>query len=73
MELPCHLREFILALNEEIEAAQKNLASSTVLLSEGQFVAPVGASFRYRFNLHEPDVLQALTEFYKRCSQPENN
>ena len=21
----------------------------------------------------EPQVLQALTEFYKRCSQPENN
>jgi hypothetical protein len=21
----------------------------------------------------EPEVLQALTEFYKRCSQPENN
>jgi hypothetical protein len=54
MELPCHLREFILVLNEEIEAAQKNLASSAVLLSEGQFVAPVGASFRYRFNLQTP-------------------
>ena len=21
----------------------------------------------------EPEVLRALTEFYKRCSQPENN
>jgi hypothetical protein len=54
MDLPCHLREFVVALNEEIAAAQKNLASSAVLLSEGQFVAPVGPSFRYRFNLQTP-------------------
>lgn len=64
MELPCHLREFILAPNEEIEAAQKNLASSAVLLSEGQFVAPVGASFRYRFNLQTPLRVPPDTDGY---------
>src|SRR5271166_6726771 len=64
MELPCHLQEFILALNEEIEAAQKNLASSAVLLSDGQFVASVGASFRYRFNLQTPVRVPPDTEGY---------
>jgi len=58
------LQEFILALNEEIEAAQKNLASSAVLLSEGQFVAPVGASFRYRFNLQTPLRVPPDTDGY---------
>lgn len=61
MEVPGHLQEFILALNEEIEAAQKNLATSAVLLSEGQFVAPVGASFRKHLCVYQRIQMATLS------------
>lgn len=47
--LPQYLGEFIIALQKEIEAAQRNSASSAYLLTEGKLIAPVGSSYHYRF------------------------
>lgn len=52
--LPPHLKEFILAIKEEIEAAKKNIGGNASLLSDGRLVAPVGGGFHYRFQSQRP-------------------
>jgi hypothetical protein len=53
----------------------------TIYIGDAIYAHYDGYGIELRLNDHrnecavylEPEVLQALTEFYKRCSQPKNN
>jgi hypothetical protein len=55
--------------------------NDTIYIGDAVYAHFDGYGIELRLNDHrnecvvylEPQVLQALTEFYKRCSQPENN
>ena len=55
--------------------------NDTVYIGDAVYAHYDGYGIELRLNSHyapcavylEPEVLQALSEFYKRCSQPENN
>ena len=55
--------------------------NDTIYLGDAVYAHWDGYGIELKLNDHrnecavylEPEVLQALTEFYKRCSQPENN
>ena len=55
--------------------------NDTIYLGDAVYAHYHGYGIELKLNDHrnecagylEPVVLQALTEFYKRCSQPENN
>jgi hypothetical protein len=65
-----------------IEVARNFKAmDDTIYIGDAIYAHYDGYGIELRLNDHrnecaiylEPEVLQALTEFYKRCSQPKNN
>ncbi|HEY6167407.1 MAG TPA: AAA domain-containing protein [Verrucomicrobiae bacterium] len=53
------LAEFRTALEEEIDAAKRNLASSAVSLTNGRRIARVGKAFQYTFDIESALALPA--------------